>query len=218
MAESFLRINRSEIAPAVQELDTLLLDSDGRIKLLPFEFYETLDRRKIRIWATYHARYGIPTVELIQWLRVEIFDRAAIELGAGNGDLGHHLGILATDSYSQANPATKAKLLSMGQPPTAPREEVKRFDAESAIRRYQPKVAIASWLTQKLRHDDMDAGGTEGGADEDFIISRCAYIHIGHEEVHGTKRALKHKHRKLNPPWLVSRREDWGRNVIYVWG
>jgi hypothetical protein len=41
------------------------------------------------------------TVELVAWLHDRIAGRKAIEIGAGMGDLGYHLGIPQTDSYAQ---------------------------------------------------------------------------------------------------------------------
>ncbi|HEY3283412.1 MAG TPA: hypothetical protein VGN26_14180 [Armatimonadota bacterium] len=46
--------------------------------------------------------YQFPTRELVLWLQELIRGRRAIEIGAGNGWLGWHLGIPMTDSYQQS--------------------------------------------------------------------------------------------------------------------
>ncbi len=75
-------------------LDLLLLDDNGHMESLPAETIQSgVLLEDLRGWCHYRARYGIPTLELIQWLKEKIAGRTALEIGAGMGDLGHLLSI-----------------------------------------------------------------------------------------------------------------------------
>ena len=65
----------------------------ARFRLLPAAFWRAIDPQVLVVFATATARWGIVTVELVEWLRERIRRRKAIGIGAGNGDLGFHLGI-----------------------------------------------------------------------------------------------------------------------------
>lgn len=212
-----MQVNDREMAC----LDLLLLDPNGRLKLLPVEDYAQIPYTQLRIWANVRGRYGLPTTELILWLKGKIAGRSALEIGAGNGDLGHHLGIPMTDSYQQVDdPATVAHFATYGITPTRPPEDVKKEDAENAVRRRRPQVVIASYVTEKFmpRAGDPFAVGNYKGVRYDYIIERCEmFILIGNEKVHGTNRALSLPHVKHTFPWLVTRSEKPELNRIWVW-
>ncbi len=205
----------SEINRIVEQLDPLLLEGD-RLKLLPSSFYQQILPEKLRVWCRAKARYTLPTIELIEFLKQQIGERSAIELGAGNGDLGFHLGIAQTDSYCQDTPMMKLYYQSIGQTVTQPREDVERLEALDGIAHHKPQVAIASWLTQIYRPDcDL---GSEFGADEEQIIAQVEmYIHVGNRDSHGSKRILKKTHIEYVIPGLVTRANRPEENVIYVW-
>lgn len=188
------------------------------VKLRPAAFWQALPPDHLRAWAGLNARYCIPTVELIDWLRERIGGRKALEIGAGQGDLGHHLGIPMTDSYVQSlNPSVLTYYLMAGQQPTVPPGDVIREDAETAVRTRKPKVVIGAWITEKFK-GDHDVGGNMYGPREEYIIERCqTYISIGNENVHGKKRIMNVPHETHYFPWLVSRAKDPSKNVIYVW-
>jgi hypothetical protein len=82
-----------------------LLDEGHLLRLLPYAAYDRIHPEGLRLWCHKNARYGLPTIECIDWLRKFIGGRSAIEIGAGYGDLAYHLGIPATDSHCAAAPA-----------------------------------------------------------------------------------------------------------------
>lgn len=202
-------------------LDEILLDDDDRIKLLPAEVYQTMDHEVLQAWCATQARYGIPTLELITWLKERIGDRKAIEIGAGNGDLGYHLGITQTDSCIQQSDAMQLAYGMGCQVTTNPKPDVLRLDAEQAVQKLKPDVVIASWVTRKFMRDKDVNGEAQAfahGPEEQKVLRGCAeYIHIGNLAVHGQKTLLSLPHETYYFPWLVSRGFDQTQNVIYVW-
>lgn len=214
-----------QIAPIgpkdVAYLDNLLLDNNGRIKLLPAGDYQQFPHLHLRVWCSLKGRYGLPTVELVQWLKEQIGGRSAIEIGAGNGDLGFHLGIPMTDSYQQVDdPMTVAYFNVYGMAPTRPPADVIKEDAENAVRKRKPKAVIACYVTEKFkpRPGDAFAHGNYKGVRYDYIIERSeTFILIGNERVHGSNRALSLPHEKFYFPWLVNRSEYPDLNRIWVW-
>ena len=208
---------------AQDRMDEEFLDDKGYIKLLPSEVFLKEDRTQLRIWCGRHAIYGITTTELIDWLRQFIDDPIdAIEIGAGNGRLGAYLGIRSTDSYMQCDPSIKAYYESIGQTVTEPPTDVLRHEASDAIAAFQPKVVIASWLTQRfikgIDKEGMAQSSVYGADEVDLLRQVKCYVHIGNENSHGEKRILKKPHLTFKFPWLVSRAAYSERNVIYVWG
>lgn len=215
-------INIDNPEKIVEDLSNRWLDSNGRIKLLPAAEFRSVPHDHLRVWCARTARYGIPTLELIEWLKEKIGDRSAIEVAAGNGDLGYHLGVPSTDSYIQQTAPIQLIYATTGQVPTAPTPDVRKMDALSAINHYKPKVVIASWLTRKFLVGKDKEGKAEAsiyGPEEEKIIARCkTYIHVGNTGVHSQKTILKLPHTTYQFPWLVSRGSDPEGNVVWSWG
>lgn len=110
-----------------------LLRPDGQLLLLPTGYYNNMDFEGIRLFCHKNARYGLPTIELIDWLHEEIGTRSAIEIGAGHGDLSFHLGVPATDNYMQRRPEVAAHYRLTGQPTIDYPARVEHLDASAAI-------------------------------------------------------------------------------------
>ena len=89
-----------EVEEFLRKYDRILLDERGIIKLRPTEFYHSLNYTDLRVWCICRAIYQLPTVELIEWLQTLFNLNKAIEIGAGNNYLYHHLNIKGTDNYS----------------------------------------------------------------------------------------------------------------------
>lgn len=202
----------------VSSLDEMLLDRDGRIVLRSAGFYmSSVPHLWLRVWCAARARYCIPTFELVNWLRAKIAGRKAIEIGAGNSDLGYHLEIPSTDSYIQQTPELKAYYSFIKQAPTSPPPDVLRMEAVEAVERLGPQVVVGAWITQKFA-DGMTEGNMYG-PDEAAIIARVpCYIHVGNESVHAVKEVNKLPHAFHKFPWLVSRARLPEQNAIWVWG
>lgn len=203
--------------PEVEYLDTLLLDgANGRIKLLPASVYSGIDPVHLAIWSGRHAMYAFPTTELVDWLRTLIGERKAIEIGAGNGDLGYHLGIPMVDNYCQQIPEVRSLYEAMRQAPTSPRSDVEKIDAVVAVKKYRPQVVIGAYITQKYKGGNN--GNVYGPEEEEILEGTRCYVHIGNEKTHGDKRIRRHRHQTLRFDWLVTRSMQPESNVIYVWG
>lgn len=209
---------KGEVLPNidVSHLDDLLLDGLGLVRVTPARVYHQLDPLELRIWAHKHAVYQFPTLELIDWLRDQIGGEKAIEIGAGHGAIARALGILATDSYQQADPLMQALYGAMGQPVIQYPADVKKADAGEAVRLNSPHTVIGAWVTQKYKAGDVN--GNIWGVDEEWLLKRVKrYILIGNAKIHGDKRIMRHPHLEFEFPWLVSRASAPELNRIYVW-
>jgi hypothetical protein len=210
-----------DIERITADLSRRWLTPDGRIKLLPAREFQEVPLDHLRIWCHSTARYGIPTLELVMWLKNRIGTLKALEIGAGNGDLGWHLGVTMTDSYCQQDPLVKVFYSRGGQVPTNPPPEVKKYEAVEAIKKAKPQVVIGSWITRKFIQGRDIEGVSEAnifGPIEENILKLCpCYIHIGNYNIHRGKTILSKKHSAFTFPWLVSRAADQGQNVIHVW-
>lgn len=198
---------------------------DGRAELVPSATLAAMPWLDLVMWCYATARYGLVTSELVDWLRPLLVGRKAIEVGAGQGDLGFHLGIHQTDSAAQVLADAgllKLAYIAMGQTPTDPPIDVERVDAATAVAKHRPHVVVASWLTQKYQAGDERpprVGSSVYGVNEcDLIDSVETYIHIGNASVHGDKRALQLPHKVFEFPWLWSRSKNPTLNRIWIWG
>jgi hypothetical protein len=197
-----------------------LLDPNGFLRLLPAEEYDKIPLDNLREWCCFNARYGLPTCELIAWLRERIAHRNAIEIGAGTGDLAHYLSIPATDNRMQEWPEIQFYYRMIKQPTIQYPGFVQNLDALDAINHYHPEVVIASWVTQWIdpKLPPPLGGGNIYGVKEDEILKRgCVYIFIGNQAVHGDKKimALPHKEYKLS--FLRSRANQPELNRVWIW-
>jgi hypothetical protein len=210
-----LDVNPSDVA----FLETMILDARGQIYPFAAHFYHKYVKPDVlRVWCAKRARYTVVTRELLDWLRNQIAGKPALEIGAGMGDLGFHLGIPMTDNYGQTeNQEVAAFMSAMKQTPTTPPKNlVVKADAQTAVMRFKPSVVIGSWITQRWLPGDTE--GNAHGPREEEIIKNCeTYIHIGNEHIHGKKRILKLPHETYKFHWLVSRAADQTQNVIHVW-
>ena len=205
----------------IRMLDILLLDKSGRMRPVPAATLQALPLPPLRAWAGRRGRYGLVTAELLAWLKQRLAAQGgpaqAVEIGAGAGDLGFHLGVTMTDSYQQIDdPITREYLATFWQEPTRPLPDVLKEDAQTAVIQRRPAVVIASWVTQRWLPGEHD--GNMHGPREEEILKHCGqYIFIGNENIHGQKRILSLPHETFKFPWLVSRARDQAQNVIYVW-
>ena len=209
--------------PEVQEFleiyDSVLLDERGIIKLFPAEFYHSIDNDDLRVWSICRAIYQLPTIELIEWLKDNFNLDKAIEIGAGNNYLYHHLGIKGIDNYSEQIPAVKLTHDLLHQPSTNPPPEVEKLDAIAAIDKYQPETVITSWMTLKVDEPDdgVDAGHKYAPDEEKILDTGVTYVHIGNDDIHGDRQITNKPHETYYFDWLVSRGKYPDKNCIYVW-
>jgi hypothetical protein len=201
----------SDLAPAV-------IDGTGLPRVMQASFYEATTQEERTVLAVRHGLYGLPTVELVAWLRTHIGDRSAIEIGAGNGRLAEAVGIPATDTRIQEGGATRAHYESIGQAPVTYGPNVERIEALDAVRKHRPSVVVGSWITHRYDGARHAAGGSMYGPDTLAILALCdEYVHIGNEGVHQHDPLWALPHEVHHFPWLYSRAMNGGRDVIGVW-
>lgn len=197
-----------------------LLQPDGSLRLLYADEYDAIHREALRLFCHQHARYGLPTVELIVWLLEKLAGRIAIEIGAGSGDLAPHLGIPATDSWCQEKSDVKIYYAVMGQPRIRYPERVEKLDAAEAIQKYDPEIVVASWVTHWISPDAPvpEGGGNVYGVREDLIVdSGRTYIFVGNEAVHRHKPILDRPHETYRLPFLRSRASRAELDCVWIW-
>lgn len=197
-----------------------LLDENGILKLLPASVYDTFDRNGLRLFCHNHARYGLPTVETVAWLRDYIGTRPCIEIGSGSGDLAHHLQIRGTDNCMQRWEEVRLHYGLIGQPVINYPPWIEQVDAVHAVMNHKPEVVLASWVTEWIDPDlpPPPHGGNAFGVKENFILDYgVTYILIGNDAVHGKKQIMSRKHDRFYFPFLRSRAKHSDLNCIYVW-
>ncbi len=212
-------------AEPTEYLDEVLLDPDTRRLRALFTATQlaAVPVNHLRLWCFRHARYVLPTRELVTWLRARIGGRNAIEIASGNGDLGWLLGIRETDSFVQQE--AEHAYHWQGQPRTRPPATVEKLDALAAVRKYDPQVVVGAWFTRKFELERGDIPGRAQasmfGEREERIFDHKSvetYIHVGNLRSHGEKTLLKKRHEAIRLAGHLSRVADEpGTNVIYVW-
>lgn len=209
--------SEEELEKLLKDYDDLILDSQGIIQLHPAKFYHELDYYSLIIWCRFRAIYQIPTIELVDWLITNFNLEKAIEIGAGNNYLFHHLGIRGIDNYSQQIPKVKRVYELMLETPTSPPAKVERMDAIEAIDLYQPEVVITAWATLKYEDEEIDTGNRYAPDEAEILSKGVTYIHIGNHNIHGDRSIMSQPHQTFYFDWLVSRAKDPAENCIYVW-
>lgn len=223
MQATHLRISQTKLSKLIKIMNHYLIDSSTqRIKLYPASFYAQFSQQHIQLWCHATARYTIPTVELVDFLKAKINGRKAIEIGSGNGDLGYHLGIPETDSYIQQTDTFKLLYWKLKQYPTNPKKEAEKLEALEALEKYSPEVVVGSWITQK--YDDSkerlsfsEKGSSIYGVDDEKVIRLCDYIHVGNESVHGGKFINQFPHETVKLEGYLSRSQSPEKNIIQIW-
>lgn len=178
--------------------------------------YDRIPFQELRMYCHTQAKYLLVTKELIDFLKILIKDKTAIEIGAGCGDLGKHLNIPMTDNHCQTWPDVKQYYQATEQPTITYGSKVERIDALEAVKKYKPDIVIGAWVTQWISPDipPPPGGGSVYGIKEDEILRLVdAYVVIGAEEIHKHKDILKYPHTKLDAPFVRSRRTD---NKIWI--
>lgn len=221
---------------ALAEVDEAVLVLLERSLTLPLAFrnptFRPADADQIRpyegsmslkLWATVRGIYGIPTTQMIDWLREKIGDRKAIEIGAGNGVYGRNLGIPMYDNFMQDRPEI-ALIYALQKQPTVPYgADVQQMDALDAVKRHRPEVVLGVWVTQKF--EEGDDHGAMDGIDERAILavpSTQTYIVVGNLNVHGNKKIRTNVPKgwtltEYDLPFNMSRANDPKKNRVFVW-
>jgi len=207
----------------VSYLDRLLLDEVGRLRPVSAGALARVDYSDLMYWCNRHAVYGIPTFELIGWLkdRIGSRSRSAIEIGSGNGCLGRALGIPMTDSWVQTTPEMQLLYGLQGQPTITYGEDVEKLEALEAVAKYHPKVVVGQWVTHWIDPNlpPPPGGGSVYGIKENEILDLVeTYIVVGNTTIHGQKKIVhEHPPEVLRAPWIWSRSQHPTLNCVMIW-
>lgn len=184
---------------------------NGEVIVKPYEFYTYFSAEAIRLFMHFKAIYCLPTQELIDFLKDQVGDKSAIEIGCGLGIIGKALNIPATDNLLQSRPEIKLLYSLTGQPTIKYPKHVIKFDGVEAVKHYKPQVAIGAFITHKWN----GKSGNQWAIEEPKILPLVEkYIHVGDEEIHKEKPLMKMPFTKYTPQWLLAR----GKNAfIGVW-
>lgn len=201
----------------IRDISPDVLDQNGRLKIMPEEYYSGTTRMERALLGHKHALYGLHTQEVVNFLRQLIAGRSAIEIGSGNGVLAEALRIPATDNRQQEFDEIKFAYKIMGQPTINYGANVERLDAIEAIRKYRPQVVVASWVTHLYRVEAHEAGGNMHAPDEREILRNCeTYVMISNDAVHLGNPLLSTPHTRVDGDWIYSRAMR-GRDFIGIW-
>jgi hypothetical protein len=212
MTISFHAIDGGTVMPDIPLID-------GILALKPASFYDAISHYSLMYWCHHHARYGLPTIELVEWLQERIGNREAIEIGSGCGDLAYHLDIVATDNRVQEWKQVKEHYRILGQPLIKYGNHVNVCSANHAVLTYKPEVVIGSWITEWIDPDlpPPSHGGSIYGVKEDKIVKQCEYILIGNIAIHGKKKIMQLPHEEYNLPFVRSRAHYPELNRVWIW-
>ena len=200
-------------------LGRLAMGDENRLNLLKCSDYDGFSPVAIRLFTHLTARYLLPTVELVEYLKAFIGDKKAIEIGSGAGDLARFLGIPATDNYCQDWPEMAAFYDATSQPRIQYGSNVERLDALDAVRKYKPDIVIGAWVTQWIDPNlpfPLEGGSMYGIKEEEVLELAPMYVMIGAQGIHWGKKILQQPHDTFNAERIArSRRQD---NRIWTWG
>ncbi|MCS3766570.1 hypothetical protein HNP12_000618 [Aeromonas hydrophila] len=211
----------------ISELESLVMERHGIPKVVSAEVFKEFSDTQRMMLMVKHGLYVFPTIELADWLVAECCWQPVMEIGAGNGALAKHLGIRATDNYSQApdyRPEPKhqqlwlqgrAAMEQMGQAFVTYGNNVERREAMDAVIKHKPEVVYGLFITHKYRAGDLD--GNVFGVDEEKLILRADYIMVGNAYTHRNKRILAQPHEEFQPSGLVTRSHAQELNRIWKW-
>ena len=213
----FNRMRHLDVS-GVSDISHRVLFPNGKLKVLKAEKWLSFTRKERRLFCHNHARYGLPTREIIEHIYHLIDGRSAIEIGSGHGDLGYHLKIPMTDSKLQDEAWVAASYLLMGQPTIKYPKDVEKLAAISAVMKYKPKVVVGSWITTLGNPNKEKYGCNPDGIDEELIFNLPfveTFILVGNIDVHGDKPILKRAHEAFASPLLLSRANNPDHDRIF---
>lgn len=202
----------------VRDLTPEAIGPDGRLRVLPAEFWAATTREERGVFGNRHGLYSFPTVELVDYLRQFIRGRRAIEIGAGHGVLAEALGIPATDNKHQLLPDHRKFYGLIGQTLVPYGPNVEKLDARRAVSKYRPEVVIGCWVTHRYDPKRHELGGNTVGVDEARVLRWVEdYVHVGNEKVHEHKPLLAVDHATIYAPFVFSRALNGAADVIQIW-
>jgi hypothetical protein len=205
----------------LQRLDEFFnfIIKNGEFQVKPYSEIVEFGKEIIMAFCVKYGMYCFPTRELIDFLKNEIGDeKKVIEIGAGRGIISKELNITATDSYQQKQQHIAELYEVLGQAPIQYGDNVERYDAIDAIRKFKPNTVLACWVTHKYNPRQHNREGNAEGVKEEKVLERVRkYIFVGNDKAHKGKPILDVEHRSYKFPWLLARTENQDLNSIWIW-
>jgi hypothetical protein len=203
----------------VSHLDSFFLNTDGTLKAVDDLALHQLDSTERRVWAHNNSVYQFVSKEMIAWLKGFIGGRTAIEICAGNGAIGRHLGIPATDNGYYLTAKGIGYCQSRGERPVRPAEDVINMEAIEAVEFERPRVVIGAFVPPQYKHMyGTSSSGVSWGVDEEQLLRTVeTYILLGNVESHMDRRIFRNPHKEYTPPWQVTRCENQSLNRMWIW-
>lgn len=204
----------------VSYLDKILLDESGLYQSVPAQVLRYVPHRHLQIWATNNGVYQFVTDEMIAWLRDEIGESKAIEIGAGTGAISRTLGITGTDMYLHLDPLIKAYYELMGQQITIPPPDILKYEGLQAVRMLKPQTVVGAFITQWGTEEEARQGigcSMFGVQEIEMLKIVKKYICFGNAHTHKGKRIFAIPHREYRFEWLVTKAFDQSLNRVWVW-
>jgi len=222
MQIKFININKNDFNSIITSMSKDLLLENGKLKLLPHNFYSGYSSEEIQLFCRELGRYGLPTIELVDFVKSVINGRTAIEIGSGCGDLGYHLGIPMTDSKMQDTEEIKNIYKQMMQPIVPYPADIEKLEGIEAIEKYKPQVVVASWVTQWVNpYVWPNRKGSVYGVMESKILELAeTYIFIGNMGSHSDKEIFANEHTFIHNVAsipILSRAIDQSKNFMAIW-
>lgn len=217
-----INLTQKEAGQVMEILTPVFCPTDGKtVEPIPSKVATSIPYIPLRVFCHYKGIYGVVTNELVDDLKELIGDDSAIEVGSGNGTLGKALGITCTDNYCQTFPDVVMAYRTMQQPTIEYGSHVERLDAVEAVKKYNPKVVVGSWITHRFDYNNPNADGNAHGPDEyqffDNDVER--YIMLGNDSTHNKKPLYHHpnyKTERIKNENYVSRSKHPELNTIYI--
>ncbi|CDT53668.1 conserved hypothetical protein [Vibrio coralliirubri] len=210
----------------VSDVEALLLDEEGQLKVLPMDVLAEIPRSKLRIFCHKHAFYSIPSLELINFISSFLPEdkSRAMEIGAGNGVYGRSLGIRMVDNYQQHpknnHKYATAALYGLAHQPTVNYgKDVVEIDANKAFKNFKPKVVVASWVTHKYMESSHERGGNMFGVDYKKMIRAGVktFVLVGNLSVHQNSPLMDLDPQIFTSPAIFSRASRPELDRVFVW-
>lgn len=204
-----------------RDLGKEALDQNGRLKIMPTDFYREASPTERSLFAVTNGLYLLPTTELVNWLHDLIDNRPALEIGAGNGALAKALNIRATDNHQQADPVIRDYYAALRQPTVVYGDNVEKLDALCAVEKYRPSIVLGAWVTHQWNPKEPERHGNAQGVDEIELLQQVDYyIFLGNQRVHSSKPLWDDRPPAVYveaPPFLFSRAMNGTPDFIAVW-
>ena len=171
-------VSNNILQEILSRLDKIFMEC-GVIIPVDYDIVKNIPYEELRLYCHFRGIYAVITSELCDWFLRNVNLRDSIEIGAGNGTLGRDLGIRLTDNYNQTRNDVKSFYIAIGQPVIKYPRDVQKIDAIKAVRKYQPRVVIGSWITRKFNPNEPEKGGNMYGVDEVKLVKNCeVYYHV----------------------------------------